>query len=495
MRAMLIVLATMALAACNAKATGASLGQSDADASIEAPLTSARMLYQRGAYGEAQQALEPYAKAPTLYEFTPARRRELIDLYAQASWYGGDYKTAHGAWRVATEAANATPDEWRGRLMSAAATLDNQDAYLAFDHLRDAAPDAVRSIGQQLLQEINDGFGVLPNAETAHLQLAAVLFPVEETDPQADFNGMWLQAATASLQSGDRIGAAKYARRITSPLVMAQLRADRRFDALVAEDPSAYDVRGLAESRLERARARAAAEPGLVEPQLEVAAALHDLGRQTEALQVLDAGLRHGPAYGEDPGLGVSLATRKVTVLSALGRDDEAIAIASILCAVCGRHSNMQLAHLMLGAGRPADALQALENETPDGLSVQGVGELAAMRACADHGVGKSADAASHLEFLKQHLRGSPDAALGALVCAGSDDEVASTLILMLDDPLMRAVGLGDLQTYHEEKLSPFTTALRARLATIASRPAVKSAIDRVGRVATYNLPRYAVVG
>jgi len=126
---------------------------------------------------------------------------------------------------------------------------------------------------------------------------------------------------------------------------------------------------------------------------------------------------------------------------------------------------------------------------------MQGVGELAAMRACAFHGAGQNGYAAQELAFLKQNLRAIPDEALGALVCAGSDDEVASALVLMLGDPLTRSAALGGLRTYQDDKLSAFTRGLRERLAMIARRSDVKASLDKVGRVSTYPMPHYAIVG
>jgi hypothetical protein len=497
MRAVLIILAAAALAACDASATQDAPVESQADTSVEAMLATARMLYHGQDYVDAQQSLERAVQPAMLDHFSQPRRREVIDLYAEAAWWGGDYAKAHWAWKLATDDAEAGAEEWQGRLMSAAAVRDSSDAFVAFDHLRQSAPQDIQAIAPRLLAQIDADFGVLPNASTAQRQLAEVLFPLEDSDPRADYNPMWLQAATASLEAGATDQAAKYARRISSPLVMAQLRADRRFDALVASNPGAFEVPTVALAELTNAKAQAASEPGRLAPQLRLGNALYRMGRYQEALAVLDAGLAGGQVYGEDPSYMRSLVSRRVTLLGKLGRNVEALAVASTGCVVCGRGAgfNLQQAQLLISLRRGAEALPLLDGDQPAAFGVAGVADLAAMRACAYHQAGRAADVSTQLDFLKRHVRDNPDATLGALLCAGSSDDVASTLVAMLNDGQMRAAALGALQVYREGKLPPETQLLRARLATIAARSDVKAALDMVGRVATYEMPRPAVVG
>ena len=175
----------------------------------------------------------------------------------------------------------------------------------------------------------------------------------------------------------------------------------------------------------------------------------------------------------------------------------QGLAITSALCAVCARYGRFQMqeAHILIGLGRPAEALQLLEPAQPSGLDLTGVAELEAMKACAYHGVGRQADAERQLALLTHNPHHDPDAVLGGLLCAGDDDRVATTLVSMLRDPQTRDAALADLQVYHEGQLPALTRALRARLAVIAARPDVQTALNAVGRVETYDMPRYAIVG
>src|SRR5271167_2760539 len=115
MRAVLIVLAAAALAGCDARATQGAPVESPADTSVEAMLATARMLYQGRDYADAQRSLERAVQPAMLDHFSQPRRREVIDLYAEAAWWGGDYEKAHWAWKLATDDAQAGAEEWQGR--------------------------------------------------------------------------------------------------------------------------------------------------------------------------------------------------------------------------------------------------------------------------------------------------------------------------------------------------------------------------------------------
>ena len=83
---------------------------------------------------------------------------------------------------------------------------------------------------------------------------------------------------------------------------------------------------------------------------------------------------------------------------------------------------------------------------------------------------------------LRRNPHVNPDAAIGAIVCIGSDDDVAQALVAMLNDPVLRDAALGALQTYQEGKLPPLTAQLRARLGRISARADVQAALAKVGR-------------
>jgi tetratricopeptide (TPR) repeat protein len=497
MRALLTAVSILGLVACDARALQAPDPEGVMDKAVAGPLATGEMLFLQHDFPDAVQALEPIVAPQVLNTLSPERGHEVITLYANVAWWGGDYAKSHWAYVIATQSPQATADDWVGRLKSAPLAGDPGDAYAAFDHLRQSDPDEIRSMSQRALGSLSDNFAVLPNADEADLQLGQVLLPLDQTDPRAQFAPIWLRAAAVAVERGDKDLAAKFARRINQPQVMAELRADRRFDALVAADPAAFDVRAVGEAELARGRALAAAAPDHLGPRYQVAAALYRLGRYDEALSELDAALPNDPAWGEDPGYSMDLVARKITVLGDLGRSEEALAISSSLCALCGRKSHMDLqqAHVLLGLQRPAEALSLLAGTDTRGLNLVGLAELAALRACAYHGTGRDKEAAAQLDTLRLAPANSPDDYLGALLCVGRDDEVATAIVSLLNDPRTRDATLGDLQIYREDGLPPLTRRLRARLAVIEARADVRAAIAKVGRVETYQMPRWALLG
>ncbi|HEY3800705.1 MAG TPA: hypothetical protein VGL58_20315 [Caulobacteraceae bacterium] len=497
MRNLAVALCAFVLAACQAGAAPADDPHMVADRSVAAPLTAVQLLLRQGDEADAVQALTPIVAPDVLDRLSPELGHRVVATYALAALDSEQASKAHWAYQIATQSPLATTDDWLGRLMSAAVASDPEDAYAAFEHLRLAAPDHVRTINQRVLVWIDQAFGALPNAAEAQLQLAQVLSPLSNLDPRVDLNPIWLQGATAALANGDEATAMSFARRIGSPLVMAQLRADRRFDELVAKNPAAFNVHAVGAAELARAQKLAGADPDHRAPQYAVAVALERLGRYSEALDELDAAMAAGPAWREDDAYQYDLIARKVTVLSELGRNDEALAITSAMCALCTDkvRFDMQQAHILIGLNRPGEALAMLRHRQPESLDMAGAADLAALRACALHGVGRQADAAAQLADILPLQRADPDAYLGAVACAGSDEEIAMALVNMLGDPQLRAVALGALQVYREGQPAPLTAAFRDRLAKIAQRPDVQAALLKVGRVETYDFPRYAIVG
>ena len=87
------------------------------------------------------------------------------------------------------------------------------------------------------------------------------------------------------------------------------------------------------------------------------------------------------------------------------------------------------------------------------------------------------------------------EAYLGGLLCQASDDQVAAALIAMLAEPHERSAILGALQVYQGDHQMPVDETAAKRLMTIAARPDVQSALTKVGRVATYAMPRRAIIG
>lgn len=506
MRTLLIALVLIPLAACSAKATQRPAGMAPQDAIVAAPMAGARAAFQQGAYDIAMGSLEREMQPDVLNQLTPSTRQELLDIYARSAWSCAAYAKAHGAFQLAAESPLGSTEDWIGRMLSAARSDDVADAYLSFTHLRTAAPTAFNDLPTQDVISLDDSFGALPNAGPARLQLAEVVAPASsDASAQESLSPLWLHAAAAASQKGDAAAASRFARRIASPFVMAVLRADHRFDAVVAADPAAFDVSSLAAARQARAQAAAAAQPRSLGAQVELASSLYKLDRFPEALGVLNAALAHVQfgrqaegAYFEDPESFPEAAYWKSATLIELGRDEEALANVSTFCGECAIQArlDMWLARKMTETGRPGEALPILEADRPEGLDIIGAAQLTQMKACAYHLVGRDADAKAQLEILRRGKHGAPDSFLNGLLCLGADDdEIAATLISWLADPGLRSEALARLQGYHEGHVTPLAQMMRDRLQKVAARPDVQAALARVGRSAVYQMPEYREIG
>ncbi len=214
MRNVLVGLAAVALAACSAKASQAPAGMSPQDGIVAAPMASAQMMFQRGAYDIAMGSLEREMQPDVLNQLTPAKREELVDLYARAAWNCEAYAKAHDAFRLAAQSPLATTTDWVGRMLSAAKSDDPADAYISFEHLRATAATALEDVPTPYLVPLDVSFGALPNAEAARLELAELTAPVDlgANNPMDSLSPLWLQAAVASIDKGDDKQAVRFAR-------------------------------------------------------------------------------------------------------------------------------------------------------------------------------------------------------------------------------------------------------------------------------------------
>jgi len=331
------------------------------------------------------------------------------------------------------------------------------------------------------------------------MELAEAFAPsaVPPIDPKHDMSDIQLRAAVAALESGDADGAVLFAHRITSPFVAATLRADRRFDAIVARDPDAFDVARLIAAQLARARQAVASRPHVMRAHADLVIALHVAERFSESLQEADrilAGKQASPGSLQDDWGGcaaVCAFSWRSSALMALGRDQEAMS----MWATDGRSAgNIGVAEMLMYEALPAQSLALIEQASDEGRDRRERADLARLRACDYAELHLDAKAARQVSVMEAHAEYPPDAVLQAQVCTGDQDAAARLLIAMLEDPVRRSMGLAEAQIYRVAHVPPFAQELRRRYSQLLARPDVKAALDKVGRSNAYDMPRYTSI-
>jgi tetratricopeptide (TPR) repeat protein len=341
----------------------------------------------------------------------------------------------------------------------------------------------------------------LPKGSTARVGLLQALFDAhwDPLPPAASEN--WFDLAEARLADDDIDGTRAAIARVTSPSVIARLRIDRRFDALVDRTAERFDLRHAAEAELAAMRARSARTPRVLEVHVAIISALLELGRADEALAEADAmeaavaaAPENKPAFDDADQL-VWLRNFRTMALRRLGRIDEAVAALETASRMTedGRVNVSQvlnLADFLNRLGR-ADAAHAALARV--GTSLSGYGRMVQMQeemyaALLD---GDRAGAGVALAYLLEHADDAPGIVRGALLDMDRTDEAAAHFIAELAAPATRADALLDVQDFQSVEPLPGDVERIARWRRLLDRADVRAVIDQVGRREHYDVHRW----
>lgn len=301
------------------------------------------------------------------------------------------------------------------------------------------------------------------------------------------------------MAQGDAAGAAGFAAGISTPSNLLPMLVGKRYDSVLAsgEDRLALLRRALDRRDSETAQALAAA-PRDMARLIDRAQFLRGLGRDAEALALLQPSIGDIPATVAANEHGMWVIDEAAYALFALDRNDEALAlmerVAALPLADNSGLISLRINHLELlwGSGRYAEALErAVRLDSGDSRYANDYGKMwiASARVCALAGLGRAAEAAPQLDRLRALSEVNPVALSRAYLCVGDVEATAALLVRRLesDDPDSAILALQD---YEIERTNSRTRPMFERLTALRDRPAVRAALDRVGRVLSLPLAR-----
>jgi hypothetical protein len=236
--------------------------------------------------------------------------------------------------------------------------------------------------------------------------------------------------------------------------------------------------------------------------QLSVVRALSILGRDEEALPILDAASRAvatasraSPPF-DDMSERRALEAWRASVLLTIGRTEEGLGLrAGVADCHCSAADATALARALMRSGRGAEAARWLADAPTAGLGLREQMERSEVAACAAAQTRDGAALAHELGFLAEHEAWQPEARVRALVCADRLDDAQATLTRQLADPRTRLSALASLQAYlREAHEMPFERELADRWAALAARPGLQAEVTKVGRIRRYDLRQWESV-
>lgn len=397
----------------------------------------------------------------------------------------------------ASQMPEAGAKDWELRFRISALLADKPDISACIVALARRYPDALNAIDPLILlraatsltaDKTIDPREPLGSLFDAHFRIFGRMEP----------SGLWRNLAFDLYKDGQTERALEVGSRIDDVKALIAMRADLRYAPLLARNPLREDLPGALHHQLQVRRDAQREHPlsnmanvNLLETLLlagrfdEVLAASADMTRhlplQQPTTASLDDTIEENWVFDYRArafeGLGKwKEALKALEQGSRLPEDNAGNNVSQLL--------NLAVLQCQLGHAEDARrAATAVTRASPYGLMTR---EGAKYCAAEELGDAKAADAS--LAYLKAHRTDAPTAYEEALLLVNDLDGAASDLILKLRDEDQRLAVLLELQHYTPGAKNDLQIKLSARWVAVLARPDVKSALDAVGGVYSYDL-------
>ena len=294
------------------------------------------------------------------------------------------------------------------------------------------------------------------------------------------------------LEKGDTAAAADLAAGLSTPTSVLSLVALRRYDAVLAPNADRASLLRTAVEALDRQTADAlgdGTDPARVFNRLRF---LRSVGREREALGLAEPFMRDVAGATASHHLGMWIINESVNALLRLGRTDDAVRLMEQLVTLpvaengelIGPYINHSM--VLLEAGRPAEALAyatTLDRDFAQHANGFGRMWIASSIVCSLAALNRGGEAEPTLARLRQAYDDNPSALIRAYLCLDDLDAAEAVIIRRLESDEPDAMVLA-LQDYRIRAESPAAMDfIFEKLERLRERPAVGSALERVGRV------------
>lgn len=445
-------------------------------------------------------ALKPVVGNPGFSLLSGPEQHAAWALLGGAELESGDAKDALAYLKLATGTPYSAGFEWYMRLAAAYQLKDYDDCRTSLATIAKNWPGSLSQVQDQAIF-------LLANKARDDDAVIGVLEPLKSAnwkpkDPLVDADELWLDLSLAYLDRGDTAHAKLAFADVRSSQMLVRARIDKRFDAIVKEDPSRFDVNKTFAGWLDELKKRSDANSARLQGINGLADLLIQMGRPNEALALLDGAVARAkpsdtaPSVFSDYRDEINWADNvRANALFALGRNAEgldALSQGARLRENGGPNASqtINLAEALDTEGRPKEALTTLQDLDAMDVSPIGRMEKECVRACAFSQLQDRTNIDKSVAWLKDHVDDENEALLNALVCANDMDAAAGFVVAALGDPRRRSTMLYVLQDFRLRHKTPVAIDRRKRLAALRERPDVAKAIAAVGRIESYDFYR-----
>jgi tetratricopeptide (TPR) repeat protein len=468
---------------------------------------------------QGRQALiaEKYSEASKLFE-QAIKRPEFADADSKLQYFAfllgsfaaegiDDNLTAHEYLVVATRHPDADGETWLRRARTAVLLEKWTDAAESLTNVTKEFPQTLTGDRFQswLINKAVRELGLNPRLRAQRTGLLDALYEAGyKTQYGTEPSHLWLLMATDAVERNDIGRAREVSRRITDSSVLIAMRIDKRFDALIKEDPKLFDVRAAAEREARQLKTVVKQRPKSLGAQVQYGYALFTLGQFDEMLALANRAIARvekapadSPPYEDlDDSLNW-IYNHKSLALTALGRWDEAVQVLADWERSDRNKEDKVSQAINLGflyneLGRPDEALKVVNAlDWSRGMSEYGRTQCQYVRFQAFHQQGKEAEVRDIVTWMREHQKDSLETAQATLLEAGDNDGAAALMITRLRDADDRAAALAEIQDYARTQRTERRKKLDALYESMLARADVAAAIAEVGRRAKF--PVYVI--
>ena len=496
-------LTVLALVACGANfpRSAAAAGEptaAPAPASASQRLDDALGLISKKQFDEGLPALTSVIEARSFASLPSDAQYRALQTAGGVEMGFERWSLARGYMARAAAMPQATADDQLSLITIGGQLHDKATVAGALTALARRWPDRLGEIDEDYLSSTLHAADRLPRGtELALLQaLYAANWKLKSDIEPSD---SWRDLVLLLVEQGRVAEALEVSARITDPQILVDMRADRRFDVVVAAHPERFDVEAAAARQIEVLQAKNADVPNSLRVKTLLMAALMRRHHAAAALAIADDAITEirdtnypERAYADYLAEYGGLLAERAFALLDLGLWDEAV---DQLKAAAREFEHdrdnvgaaIDLAEVECDLARPADASSVLAQITA-GISPYGAMQVESVRLDVATQNGDSAQVERSLSYLRAHRSDAALTYLSALIVANQLDAAAQELRRQLAEPDTRQEALGSVQTYAPEPATPRDLEMRARWHSVLARHDVETAITHVGRVESYDL-------
>lgn len=383
-------------------------------------------------------------------------------------------------------------------LQTQIANFDMAGAEDTLRALRNRWPkSAVADLSPRQVMNLERGLNELNDRPNAQLDFERYLTAINWHGRSAwlTSDGAILRQAVQEWELGERAVAEQLLNRLTLPTAIAAVRADRRFDGVVAANPKRFDAQRAARqevSRLQRAVFLECCRPRYDAPSssLALSQALYTVGDDVKAVEAAELSqARDQNDLGfEDSAIALSrLALRRGAIEVADHRMGELF--------LGGRTTPdpaIFMAELLVATDRGEQVQRFLAPITDHNLGRINMDQrikVLALQVCAAAQMGDQMKIVSALGYIDAHATAGLDDMIDAHLCIGDIKGAAVIMGRMLEDPRRRHSALLELQDWKPPAYrTPWGRQMDARRRLLRARPEVAGVLQRVGRINAYDL-------